>query len=640
MCGICGFNWDDKQLIEKMAKTIHYRGPDQDGYYTDKYISLGHKRLSIIDLSINGKQPMYNEDESILIIFNGEIYNFKQIRIKLEAKGHKFHSNTDTETIIHTYEEYGVNCLSYFEGMFAFAIYDKKNKKIFVARDRLGKKPLYYYNQNDSFIFASEIKAILEYELKRTVNVNVLNKMLMLRYMPGHETILQNIFKLEPGHFMIYDLNQKKLNIKQYWDIKEDITKKTEQYFIKKIQTLIEEAVEKRLVGDVPIGLFLSGGLDSSAILAYIKKINPEKTLRTYSVGFENISEYNELSYAKETSDYFSTEHKEVIINSKILEELPKMLWHLDEPISDPAIIPNYKLSEMAQKKVKIVLTGDGADELFAGYDQYKFLKMGYNIRNIPMNIKTVLPKLMKIIPSEVLNIFYKYSKKTGNKMINRFAKFVTEMPENKAKSYLEIISIFDEEERKNILNEQIIKKIPDFTNYDMYNKTYFSNKWDFLNQVLYLDTKTVLPEDFLMKPDKMGMAHSIEARVPFLDHKLVELAFKIPPNLKMNGLKTKYIFKKAIQPILPKQILKRKKQTFYVPIEQWTDEMSYLINRFANKQIIEKQGYFNQINTTKLFSNKDKTKLYYSRQIWNILNFEIWHELFINENHKIKIQL
>ncbi|MFH1439615.1 MAG: asparagine synthase (glutamine-hydrolyzing), partial [Candidatus Woesearchaeota archaeon] len=362
MCGICGFNSENKELIRKMAAVIKYRGPDQSGFYLDANISLGHRRLSIIDLSKKGKQPMFNEDGSICIVYNGEVYNFKELRGDLERKGHKFYSNTDTEVIIHAYEEYGKKCVEYFNGMFAFAIYDSIKKEIFISRDRIGIKPLYYYIKDNKFAFASEIKSILEdKQIKRDVNLDALNKFITFRYIPEGETIFKNIYRLLSGHCISYDLKKNKIRIQKYWDLdisNKNILNKSEYYFKKRIRELLKDSVRKRLISDVPLGVYLSGGLDSSSVLAMMRDLNHNDKIKTFSVGFEHDVIGNELKYAKKVSEYFKTDHKEFLIKSDVIKLLPKIIQHLDEPMSDPATIPNYVLSENAKKDVTVVLTG------------------------------------------------------------------------------------------------------------------------------------------------------------------------------------------------------------------------------------------------------------------------------------------
>jgi len=634
MCGICGFNFSDRALLRSMNESIAHRGPNSKGYFTDKHISLGHRRLSIIDLTKSGNQPMFSKDKSIVIIYNGEIYNFKELKESLKKKRHSFFSNTDTEVIIHAYEEYGTNCLKYFNGFFSFALYDLKKRILFLARDRIGIKPLYYYYDKKKFVFASEIKAILrDKTIRREINKNSLNEYLMFRYIHSNETILKNIYRLKPGHMMIFDCKKNKINIKKYWDITINNKNYIEAVCAKNIFNLFMDSVEKRLMSDVPLGVYLSGGIDSSSVVAMMKKLGVEE-ISTYSVGFQYDVLGNELEYARKVSDIFGTKHHEFVIKPDVVEELPKIVWHLDEPLADPAVVPVYFLSKEATKSVTVILSGDGADELFAGYDQYKFMALGNKIRFMPQAIRrNFIPTIIKAAPKRLLDRIYRYSSSTGSKIYDRFGKFISYVGENKAKAYLEVISVFDEEEKNSLLKESYKTK----NLYSRLNQTYLQNNKDFLNQIMYMDLKTYLPEDLLMKPDKMCMAFGIEARVPFLDHRLVEYAFNIPSKLKLKGSTTKFIMKKSFKNLLPKEILHRKKQPFQVPLDQWLSKelKEYFRNLIDNK--INDQ-FFNKNYIKKIFDNYNNSKLFYGRQLWSLGIFNIWYRMYIEGEKPSKI--
>jgi len=640
MCGIAGISFEDRNLIRKMTDCIKHRGPDDSGYYTDRYVSLGHRRLSIIDLSKKGRQPMSNEDGSIWIICNGEIYNYRELRTELEKKGHRFYSKSDTEVIIHAYEEYGIGCLNKFNGMFAFAIYDMRNKRVFLARDRIGIKPLYYYFKNNKFLFASEIKSILKCDdVKREVNTDSLNKFMMLRYIPGEETIFRDVKRLKGGHLLVFDLEKKQLSIKKYWDLKERIVKGDESFFAQKLLSLLKKSVERRLVGDVPLGAYLSGGIDSSTVVGILRKINPDGEIKTFSVAFEDAAKYNELSQAKIVSEHFETNHKEFILNSSILKDLPRIIWHADEPLADPAIIPNFFLSREAKKDVTIILTGDGGDELFAGYDQYKFLFMENRLRKLPGIATTMMiPTIIRHSPGFLVNRIYKQGTDTGkNSMTRRFKKSIS-AGENYAKAYLEIVSIHDEDERRKLLTDITIDGIRDFNLYETYNKNIFSKPSEYLNKFLYFDIKTLLPECYLMKLDKTAMAHSVEGRVPFLDHEIAEFSFTIPPKMKLCNLATKHILKRSIKSMVPWEIYKRSKQTFHVPVNEWIADNFEFFQDIVGKNIIKEQGLFNYTYIEKILQKQKRSKLFYARQLWNLINFQIWHRIFIDEKNIGKI--
>lgn len=625
MCGICGFNFEDKKLLRVMTNTIKHRGPNAVGYYTDKGISLGSRRLSIIDLSQAGNQPIYNEDNSIVLIFNGEIFNFQEIRRNLEKK-HSFMSNTDSEVIVHAYEEYGVDCLNHFNGFWAFALYDTKKKLLFISRDRLGLKPLYYYYDGEKFVFASELKAILkDSTIKKSMNLDALSCFLTYRYIRSDMTIFNEIKKLEPGNYALLNLKNGKLDIRQYWDIKIKIKNRNENAIEKEIVNLLKDSVKKRLISDVPLGVYLSGGIDSSSIVSMMKNSTDE--IKTYSLAFAHDKTGNELQYAKKVSEYFGTRHKEITIDTDIVKDLPKIVWHLDEPMCDPAAVPVYYLSKEAKKTITVILTGDGADELFAGYDQYKFLNLAYKLKSIPKPIKKIIPAAAKLLPELVLNKLYKYSSATGKQMFNRLGKLMIDINENKAKAYDDVLGIFDDEEKKQLL------KFEFQNHYDEINKNFFS-KEDYVTQLTYYDAKNYLPEDLLMKPDKMCMAWSIEARVPYLDYRLVEYSFSISSSLKLRNNTTKYILKKALKNYLPHDIIHRKKQPFHMPLDEWFSKglKSYfydLLQEPINSKIFSK----NYIK--KIFDNYDSSKLYYGRQLWSLGVFNIWYKVFVEEDKK-----
>src|SRR3989338_476610 len=558
MCGICGFNFEDKKLLKSMTNEIMHRGPDSEGHYTDKGISLGSRRLSIIDVSKAGNQPIYNEDKSVVLVFNGEIFNFRDIRKKLEKK-HSFMSNTDSEAIVHAYEEYGIECLNQFNGFWGFAIYDAKKKVLFLSRDRLGLKPLYYHYNGKKFVFASELKAILkDKSIQRTINPDALSYFLTYKYIPSDITIFNDIKKLEPGHYALLDLKSGKLSIRQYWDIPLGEHSTNEKAAEESIIKLLKDSVHKRLVSDVPLGIYLSGGIDSSSIVAMASNFSND--IKTYSLAFAHDKVGNELQYAKKVSDYFGTRHKEITIDTDIVKDLPRIVWHLDEPMSDPAAVPVYYLSREAKKSVTVILTGDGADELFAGYDQYKFMALGYKMRNMPRLVKKIVPGSARLIPKPLLDKIYRYSSATGAEIFNRLGKMVIDIKNNKAKAYTDVLGIFDDEEKKHLLPFEFD------SHYGEINKKFFSRR-DFITQLTYFDAKNYLAEDLLMKPDKMCMASSIEARVPYLDYRLVEYSFGIPSSLKLRGSTTKYILKKALRNHLPRDIIHRKKQPFHLPL-------------------------------------------------------------------------
>jgi len=621
MCGICGFTGEDKKLISDMINIINHRGPDQQGFYTDSNVSLGHARLSIIDLSEKGKQPMTNEEGDILISFNGEIYNFAELRIDLESKGHKFRSNTDTEVIIHAYEEYGINCLQLFNGMFAFAIWDSKKKQIFLARDRTGIKPLYYSFKNKNLIFASEIKAILlSPNITKNINPTSLHSYLTFRYFPGEETIFQDVKKLAPGNYLIYNLKKSEIIKGSFWDLKLHPIKKPTAFYARKLNNTLKEAVEKRMISDVPIGAFLSGGLDSSYVVSLMDSLI-DQPIKTFSIGFNATGGFDERKYSRIVAEQFNTDHKEIIVEENSFNLLPKILWHMDEPIADVAAIPTYILSRESKKKVSVVLTGEGADEILGGYRKYKYLQ-AFNIyyKTTPLRVRKIFSKGLNSITDDA---YYK-----------RMTEFnsATSIPDY----YLKLISYFTNKEKQELCNPKFFKDLTKRPDLDLVSP-YF-NKGPIINSLMALDFKTWLPEDILMKVDRMTMSHALEARVPFLDPNMLTLISQIPPNLKLKLNKEKYILRKAMKGQVPDIIYKRKKQGFNMPINQWLEnELKEVSQNLLSKESINQRGLFNHDYVEKLFKNYSNSKTFYSRQLWNLLNFEIWARVYLDENDLTK---
>ncbi len=621
MCGIVGFSWNDRSLLQKALSQIPHRGPDQEGRFFDSTISLGHKRLSIIDLSEKGRQPLFNEDNDICIIFNGEIFNFIELRKSLEQKGHRFSSDTDTEVIVHAYEEYGEECVNHFNGFFAFAIYNQTERRLFLARDRLGIKPLYYTFIGKGIFFASEIKALLAHDsIQRRVEPKALAQYLSLGYSTGHLTLFRGIYRLLPGHILTYDLKEKSYATRRYWSIPVRQQKKAKQYYKHQLSELLQDSVRRRLISDRPVGIFLSGGLDSSTILSLVAAQQNSSDIQTYSVGFGH--QEDELTYAESVSRHFQTQHKSFYMDKSIVKVLPEIIWHSDEPISDPAFVPINILCKNAKKTATVILTGDGADEIFAGYEQYKFLTSFYRFRHIPRGARRLLAAGMRAVPYPILNSVFKYSSALGKEGKKRASAVFSDIS-NKSKAYLDFVGIFTDDEQKSALENPL----QDATTEEI--KPYFSANTSFLNQLMTLETSTLLPDQFLMKNDKMGMAHSMEIRTPYLDYRIVELAFTMPDSLKLRGFQEKYILREVAKTRIPKNILERKKQRFYVPMDIWIrDDLKNAFHEIGTHG----SGYFRQPFIEKTFKRYQESPLFYGRQLWSLLTFELWHKMYIEK--------
>jgi len=633
MCGIVGFTGDgDKKTLKRMCDVISYRGPNDDGYFSDKNISLGMRRLSIIDVK-GGKQPISNEDGSIVVVYNGEIFNYLDIKKGL-AKKHRFRTASDTEVLVHLYEEHGVDFVSKLRGMFAFALWDSNKQRLVLGRDRLGKKPLYYAKRNGEIVFGSEIKSILQCpNIKRKPNLLALDSFLTYRFIPGPDTAFEGITKLLPGHILVFENN--KIQIKKYWDIDLEPQEWSEQFCIKTLRKLLRESVKIRLMSEVPLGAYTSGGVDSGTVVGMMSKL-VDKPIKTFTVGFGS-EEHDELEYARVISERFKTDHRELVVEADAMKYLPKIVWQFDEPVADPAAIPTYLLSEYAKKYVTVVLTGEGADEQFAGYEQYKIMLLGDKyLRRVPRVLRKTLPSLAKIVPAPALNKFFKYSSALGEKGIGRFGDYLDSI-DDKAKAYFAINGFFDEKEKRELYSI----KMKDGNLLENVNREYFSDGKPLLNQMLNLDMKTLLPDNLLMKVDKMTMAFSVEARVPFLDHKFFEFTSGLPLRFKLNGMNDKYILRKAVQDLLPKEVYARKKARFFVPIDKWFEgEFGEIVAQFLDEKTVKKRGIFRHNYIKKMIGGYGKSKLFYSRQFWNLLNFELWYRIYIESDNIYKPKL
>lgn len=630
MCGICGFAWEDKKLLRHMSDILVHRGPDDDGYYTDKDVSLANRRLSIIDLSKRGRQPIYNEDKTICVVYNGEIYNFQEIKLELEKKGHRFCTNTDTEVIVHSYEEYGEKCLEHFNGMFAFALWDSNKKRLFMARDRHGIKPLYYAMPNGKLIFASEIKAILAHKgIKRNVNYEALHYFLSFRCNSTHETMFKGIYKLPPAHYI--DYSNGNIQIKRYWAQNFAPLYKSEDYYAKLVLKKLEESVRMQLVSDVPIGAYISGGIDSTAVIAIMSKLGI-RDIKTFTVGFGVDKKYDEQEHARHIAEHFKTDHKEIIVEPDAAKLLPKIVWHLDEPMADATCIPVYLLSQQIKKYATVVLTGDGGDEQFGGYLQFKFMKLHRKAKMVPRRIRKAVPLALKLLPKDALNFFFKYAADLGEYGIKRASKFI--LTDDAAKAYLYLMGIYSEEEKREAYTQKTNKLTKNIDIASRFNKEFFSSMHPYMANVIRLDTDIFLAEDMLMKADKNTMAFSIEGRVPFLDHTLSEITGRMPPELKLRNFNEKYILKKAVRDIVPMQTIKREKTNFFVPIDKWFNgEILEISKQLLSKGEISKQGIFDYRYIDKAWANYKSSSLFYARQLWSLLCFQLWHKIFIEED-------
>lgn len=628
MCGIAGIiSKTDKHVqeseIRTMCSRIVHRGPDDEGVYVHKNIGIGMRRLNIIDLS-TGRQPIHNEDKSMWIVFNGEIYNYKEVRDWLQKKGHTFYTESDTEVIIHAYEEEGERCLERLRGMFAFVICDHKNDQVFVARDRLGIKPLFFCETKDRIYIASEMKSMLFFEdVERKINWKAFDAFFTLSYIPSPMTIYGDVFKLSPGHYMI--IKNGKISQIKYWDLQYHTNNNmSEDRIIEMFLTLFEEAVKMHMVSDVPIGAFLSGGVDSSSVVAMMNRYHP--SVSTLSIGFGGqIGSYeDERKYARMVSDRYGTNHREYevradLCDSKLIESIVEAF---DEPFADHGTLPTYFVCKMARERMTVALSGLGGDELFAGYVRYFGFALGEIYKYLPGILRrTVLPKLVEKLPES----------KGGKAGVNWLKRFVRGGGFSSEKRYLTYVNLLSGYSKEDLFTKDILKLV-DGQDYEEDFVSYYlsSNASDPLDKVCYTDIKTYLPDDILALTDRISMMHSLEVRVPFLDHKLVEFCAAIPHSLKMKYLKPKYLLKKAMSPLLPEDILKHKKQGFVSPMNVW---LNYQLKNYIYDTLLPEgngSDFFQRRVVSEILKHHFHGEQLNTSLIWALLMFSIWHKKYM----------
>ena len=623
MCGIAGFvsaqrNAEGQRTLERMTSAIRHRGPDDAGYYSDGVAWLGHRRLSIIDVAA-GHQPMANEDSNLWVTYNGEIFNHAALRPDLERAGHRYQTRCDTETILHAYEEHGAECVCAFRGMFSFAIWDRAKRRLFCARDRLGIKPFYYFWDGKLFAFASEIKALLEHpEIAARFEDACLPEYLAFGYVSDERTLFRGIKKLMPGHTLTLDLDAAAIEIRRYWEIPAagGGEARDEGEWIRECRERLEDAVRTRLMSDVPLGMFLSGGVDSSTIAALIKRMAPGP-VETFSVGYGEAA-FSELGYARQTAAAIGTDHHEVVVTSgEFFGALPRLIWHEDEPITWPSSVSLYFVSKLAAERVKVVLTGEGADELFGGYSRYRF----YLLNRKWADRYGVLPAGLRGRIRDWVAATGLLSADARRKLQHTFVG----RGESREALYVDnFYSAFPAAEQARLLAAGAGES--PYSNFERY----WERPGSELARMLYADQKTYLVE-LLMKQDQMSMATSIESRVPFLDHQFVEFAMRVPDSMKIRGKSGKYILKRAVEDLIPREIIGRPKMGFPTPLRQWlrAGESAGLVNRLRDKDGLlaacANAGELDGLLERHAAGREDATD-----RIWRLLNFQIWGDVFI----------
>ena len=632
MCGINGIAYSDRSRTVNRARVIAmrdvqaHRGPDEAGLYVNRNVGLGHRRLSIVDLK-NGQQPMWIDDDSCVIVYNGEAYDHHRRRPELVDRGHKFRTACDTETILHLYQEYGRECVQKMRGMFAFAIWDTRKSELFIARDRLGVKPLYYvHNENGDLYFASEIKAILAAgALKPEVNFDALSDYLANHGTSDDSTLFKDVKRLPPGHTLIW--KDGRIEIERYWDLnyepKLNGNERNTDDWVREWYELFRESVEMRLMADVPLGMFLSGGIDSSAIAAVMAQI-VDDPIKTFSVAFEE-SEANELTYARLVADQFKTDHHEITLTpEEFFSELPKLIWHEDEPLAHPSSVALNCVSKLASQHVKVVLTGEGSDESLAGYGRYRKTLLNMRMGNA---YQTLAPDFARDRVARTIRGFSASS--TIARKLNR--SFLSMEPDIES-IYFDNFAVFSRSMLLKMFTSETRERMRGQADpYRSMLKLFGThNAENILDKMLYVDTKTYLHE-LLMKQDQMSMAASIESRVPFLDHKLVEFSARMPANLKLRGRTTKYVLRKAMTGTLPDAILNRSKMGFPVPVGKWLrGEFRYLIDEFVLSDRALGREIFDQTFVRGIVEEHMRG-FDHDERLWALLNFEMWQRRFID---------
>lgn len=638
MCGIAGiFQFDsskslpDENLLRRMISALAHRGPDDAGIWLDAQTALGHRRLSIIDLSAHGRQPMGNENDAIQITYNGELYNFRELmkRYSLVERGHRFRSRTDTEVLIHLYEELNLKMLPELNGMYAFALWDARRRELHLVRDRYGIKPLFYAQYDDKLIFASEIKAILQdSRFNRRVNLQAMHDFFSFNYIPGVQTAFDGIFEVPPGHVLTAESNGA-LKLERYWQPSYQVDEKlNEKDAAQTALELMKQAVERQLVADVPVGVLLSGGLDSSAITALTAR-QQSAPVRTFSIGFDDQS-FNELPYARTMAQAFGTIHDEVMITPELVAEmLPRYLSYIDEPYADGSAIPTFYVSQLARKSVKVVLSGEGGDEVFAGYETHAAFKAAQMFKKIPQVIRrNLFAPLVNLLPvsDKKLSLEFKLKRFLGGQDLTP------------AEAHLWWRIVLTETGKNEIYNPDIFGQFAPLPSVRFFQDVFAqSAARDDLNKILNIDSAVFLPDDLMIKNDRMTMAHSLEARVPLTDNDLTAFLETVPPRLKLKGLRKKNIMRQALKDILPREILNKKKVGLEMPYSRWLRaELKDLLLDSCSPKRLRETGFFDERAIQKIIDEHQSGKYDHGRFLWGLLNFMMWLNLYISPSVNI----
>jgi asparagine synthase (glutamine-hydrolysing) len=627
MCGICGImSFSGRMVLPEeirgMCAAMVHRGPDEEGILVQPGIGLGMRRLSIIDLA-GGSQPIRNEDGTVSVVLNGEIYNYRELRRELLKRGHTLKTESDTETIVHLYEDYGEGLLEKLRGMFAFALWDQKKKRLLLARDRVGIKPLYFASVGGRLLFASELKALLTLrDIAPSLDFHALAHLFTFFTTPSSESILRGVRKLEPGHYLVASpggISQ----IRPYWDVVfEEDRSRSEGEWIEGLREILQESVKLHLESDVPLGAFLSGGIDSSAVVSTMAGLARGR-VKTFSIGFPE-EEFSELAHARTVAAHFGTDHHELVVEPSSVASVAEIAWHLDEPFGDSSAIPTYMVSKLAGEHVKVVLSGDGGDELFGGYDKYLVEAKERRHERIPAPLRRLAGAFGERLPEGA-----------------KGREFLRHLALDSADRYVDSVALFKEDQKRNLFTREAFENLSRHDPRGEAAERLSGLKGHWLSKLQYLDHKQYLPRDILTKVDRMSMAHSIEARVPLLDHKVIEFAARIPPELKLRGGTTKYIFKKALRGVLPDAIIDRPKRGFAIPLGRW---FRGNLREFARDLLLSPRtkgrGIFNTSYLSRLVEIHDSGRDNLGLHLWTLISFELWCRLYLDERPAAPLSL
>jgi asparagine synthase (glutamine-hydrolysing) len=629
MCGITGMIYTDprhpidQELVRRMTSTLAHRGPDADGFLFGNGAALGHRRLSILDLA-GGDQPIYNEDGTKAVVFNGEIYNFRDLRRDLEARGHRFRTASDTETIVHAWEAYGDGCIRHLRGMFALALWDLRSRRLVLARDRVGKKPLYYLQAADRLIFASELKAlIVDPSIKRAIDYRAVDDYLTFGAVPSPRTIYEGIAQLPPAHYLVWENGR--VRAIEYWDVPLDPPRpRPESEYLEEFAALFSEAVRLRMISDVPLGAFLSGGIDSSAVVAAMAAVSPRPVLTT-CVGFPSAA-FNEAPHARAVAEQLGTDHHELMVEPRAADILPTLIWHLDEPFGDSSALPTYYVSKAAREHVKVALSGDGGDELFGGY------AWRYGLNLLEFRVRRVLPGWWRHGVLGPLAAAWPKADRLPRAL--RWKSFLRNLSLSAERAYFHDMSWFTPDDKRALLTADLRRALEDHDPFLGFARHFERTEGqDHLRRITYVDAKTYLTNDILVKVDRMAMANSLEVRAPFLDHKIIEFAARVPTNLKFRGTTSKYLLKRYLERRLPAALVYRPKRGFSIPLAHWLRaDLRDLAFDLLLSSRARARGYFVPETVRRLWDAHQRGRRDHAHRLWALMVLELWHRLFVDE--------